>query len=740
MNTGNTPRNNSTLSQSALSQKTRQLFIYSGEHDWALQQAKIHLQSIQEQIWITTQIQPEPAVTLPPHRGFKLLGQETRALVYDAFCGFNVDALGLTSGIVRGGGIIILLTPPFKTWPDYDDPEYQRLTGNRLSDRITARFIQRTIQLINNHTGIHVIKQTDTEAIRTAPPACQPIHPDTNTMDQSRCLMPHHTLTQDQHNAVEAIIHTCRGHQRRPLVITAHRGRGKSSALGLAAAFLLQQTQSVMHILITAPRPDSVKTAFIRAKSILSDQITGEKTFYLQTEKGSFEFIPPDSPGQIQKKADVLFVDEASAIPIPLLEQFLTDYPRVIFSTTLHGYEGTGQGFTIRFGEILNRKTPGWKKHQITSPIRWAENDPVEGFIFELLGFNHSIIPDKQAVMACTKGYIYTVISQDELLINKSLLNQLLSLLTLSHYQTKPSDFRQLLDSPVMEIHAVKAGDTLLGTALISLEDSIPPVLHDDIINGKRRLRGRLLPQLLATQCNAESALSLSAARIQRIAIHPAINNRGIGSFLLNSIKKNMRKRPVDYIGSNFGATEKLLAFWKKNEFNLVGLSSRRDGSSGAYAATVVHAITKNGIKTRNASLYWFRNNLPYLLKSTLKTLEINICIAVLNYWREQEHSDILNLTHSQQKAIIAYAQGYRCYDYVLFALHDLFWKHIVINEKFSPLSKQEKKLLIMKIAQGHSWKNCVYQLKLTGKKAAEKQLRAVINIFTGITEYFYQM
>ena len=730
MNTDNT-----ATDDPALSQKTRQLFIYSGEHGWALQQAKIHLQSVQEQIWITTQIQAEPIVTLPSHKAFKLLGQETRALVYDAFCGFNVDALGLASGIVRGGGIIILLTPSFKTWPNYDDPEYQRLTGSHLSDRITARFIQRTIQLINSNAGIPVIRQTDTKAVRVALPAFQPssLQPDTDTLYQSKDLTPHHALTQDQHNAVENIIRTCRGHRHRPLIITAHRGRGKSSALGLAAAWLLQQTRQTMHILITAPRPDSVKTAFACAKSILSDKIVQETTFCLQTEKGSFEFIAPDALEQTTKKADVVFIDEASAIPIPLLEQFLTDYPRVIFSSTLHGYEGTGQGFTIRFGEILNKKTPGWKKHQITSPIRWAKNDPVEDFIFELLGFNHSIIPDQQAVISCTKDYIHTVISQDELLINKNLLNQLLSLLTLSHYQTKPSDFRQLLDSPDMEVHVVKAGDTLLGAALITLEESIPPVLHDDIIKGKRRLRGRLLPQLLSTQCNAESALSLSAARIQRIAIHPAINNKGIGSFLLNSIKKNMEKRPIDYIGSNFGATEKLLTFWKKNGFDLVGLSSSRDASSGSHAATVVYPITKNGIITRNEALFWFKSNLPHLLKSTLQMLETNICSAALNYWNKKKHTDPFNSTHPQQKALIAYARGYRCYDYILFSLHDFFWQHIIVNEKFSLLSKREQTLLIMKIAQGHNWKNCVYQLKLTGKKAAEKQLRAIINIFTDI-------
>lgn len=48
-------------------------------------------------------------------------------------------------------------------------------------------------------------------------------------------------------------------------------------------------------------------------------------------------------------RASWLIVDEAAAIPGPLLRQLVTRFPRTLLTTTVQGYEGTGRGFLLKF-------------------------------------------------------------------------------------------------------------------------------------------------------------------------------------------------------------------------------------------------------------------------------------------------------------------------------------------------------------------------------------------------------
>jgi len=112
------------------------------------------------------------------------------------------------------------------------------------------------------------------------------------------------------------------------------------------------------------------------------------------------EFIPPDELIETRPECHILFVDEAAAIPSPLLKQMLETYPRIVFSSTTHGYEGTGQGFAVRFRKTLDTLTPQWKSLTLNQPVRWAENDPLERWIFEFLLLNAQItkLPDTKVI------------------------------------------------------------------------------------------------------------------------------------------------------------------------------------------------------------------------------------------------------------------------------------------------------------------------------------------------------
>ena len=119
----------------------------------------------------------------------------------------------------------------------------------------------------------------------------------------------------------------------------------------MAASQLIGQGKQV---LLTAPSRATVESVFKHAKNPPA-------------------FFAPDDLLQTLPEGDVLLVDEAAAIPVPLLLQMLEHYPRCVFSTTLHGYEGSGRGFALRFQKQLDVRAPGWHAIRLHQPIRWAE-------------------------------------------------------------------------------------------------------------------------------------------------------------------------------------------------------------------------------------------------------------------------------------------------------------------------------------------------------------------------------
>jgi len=73
-------------------------------------------------------------------------------------------------------------------------------------------------------------------------------------------------------------------------------------------------------------------------------------------------------PDNEVEPVDLVLIDEAASIPLPLLESFIKQHSRMIFATTEHGYEGSGRGFALRFKKILNEFCPQWKSARLETP------------------------------------------------------------------------------------------------------------------------------------------------------------------------------------------------------------------------------------------------------------------------------------------------------------------------------------------------------------------------------------
>ncbi|MDN3685209.1 hypothetical protein QW180_22990 [Vibrio sinaloensis] len=154
--------------------------------------------------------------------------------------------------------------------------------------------------------------------------------------------------------------------------------------MGIASAELIQTRK--LRILVTAPTLATVQPIFDHAHQHLAGSELSKGR--LEAGLSSIEFIAPDELLRNKPECDLLLVDEASAIPIPMLKQMVSHYHRAVFSTTVHGYEGCGRGFSLKFATWLKQERPGMSSFTMQQPIRWNEGDPLEHWLFDLFFYS----------------------------------------------------------------------------------------------------------------------------------------------------------------------------------------------------------------------------------------------------------------------------------------------------------------------------------------------------------------
>ncbi|MCK5895628.1 MAG: DUF1726 domain-containing protein, partial [Cocleimonas sp.] len=327
----------------------RQLILISGSSTQCLQSAH-HFTTAVKTLWLSNE-KVKGQTTIAISKATTVLGQEYQAVIFNAHTDkgvFDVNAFGAVVGTLMGGGTFILLTPTVSKWANH------------------SFFLQRFIRLLKQFAiPLYTTQQP------LIPAAVVNLAPST-----------HHD-SHEQQDAFNAMLRVIQGHRRRPFVLTSDRGRGKSTLLGKFAAYLLHQGKR--HIIVTAPSKKIAEPLFNAARTeleVLKSSASAMKGLH---------FLSPDVLHQQKPTADIVLVDEAASIPLPLLADFVKQHSRLIFATTEHGYEGCGRGFAIRFRSLLTRLTPHWKSAHLEHPFRWQKNDPLEKFSFDALLLNADI-------------------------------------------------------------------------------------------------------------------------------------------------------------------------------------------------------------------------------------------------------------------------------------------------------------------------------------------------------------
>jgi tRNA(Met) cytidine acetyltransferase len=689
------------LIEAARRQNQRRALVLAGPRDWCLDIAQqvVTCTGLSSVHWYSDSAPPS-AASSQGAAALRLLGTELDALVFDAWSGFDPDAFGALTGSIKGGGLLLLLTPEFSRWPDYPDPQNRRISvALYAAERLSGRFLARLVKVL----------ETDPEVMICQPGVISRMPQPSDFTAASECRIEPPCKTPDQQRAVEAVIKVVTGHRRRPVVLISDRGRGKSAAFGIAAAKLIQSGHQ--RILLTGPGLQSVAAVMEHAHRLLSGP------------SGAIRFVPPDELLRESQPADLLLVDEAAAIPAPLLETLLKRYSRIAFATTIHGYEGTGRGFALRFSRVLDKNTNSWKTLALETPIRWAAGDPLEQLVFRSLLLDANAASDVLFRGAELDDCSIERLDRDHLLSDERTLSELFGLLVQAHYRTRPLDLRHLLDGPNLSIYVLRLRQHIAATALVAEEGGFDAETAGAIWAGKRRPHGHLLPEALAVYQGLADAPLLRCARIMRIAVHPALQRRGLGSRLVHHISEQTQAAANDYIGSSFGVTPELLRFWSKMGWLPARLSIRRGASSGTHSLLMMKPLSPAGeallLKARERLVAQF----PHQLCDSLRDLDAGLVSSLM---RKAGPCQI-EVSEADLADVRAFALEKRLLEVSIGSVWRWACHTLMNSDRVARLDEVELTLLVARVLQKHGWQECVRRLKLAGRAQAQTMLRSAV-------------
>lgn len=541
------------MQQRMQQQGIRRLLVISGESEWCRQQAQ-WLAATLPGDWPWIGARPPPGLSaLASGAVRQLLGQERLHAVFDATQTLDVEALAVLSGALRAGSWLLLLTPPWRQWHRLTDDDSLRWSDG--SQPITTpHFIQYLQRQLAADDEVTLWQQG--EALVLAPLA-----------ERASWRQPDGRPSTEQQALLRQLLKATSG----IWVLTAARGRGKSTLAGMLVA-------------------NSPLSCWITGPSRAATEVAGEWA------QGRAQFWAPDALLAHCRRQDVgqvgwLLVDEAAAIPGPLLQQLVSYFPRVLLTTTVQGYEGSGRGFLLKFCAGL----PAFRSLSLQQPMRWAQDDSLERVINNALLFNE--LPEWQA----TKQEIsVSQVEQRELCADPQRLRCFYALLSSAHYRTSPLDLRRLMDAPGMHFVLAQMAQEVVGALWLVDEGGLNAELAHGVWAGRRRPRGNLVAQSLAAHGGQWWAPMLHSRRITRIAVLPALRRQGIARRLI--AQQRQQVQGLDFLSVSFGYTEPLWRFWQSCGFELVRIGSKLESRSGCYTAMAILPLSKQGEALRQAA------------------------------------------------------------------------------------------------------------------------------------------
>jgi len=539
----------------------------------------------------------------------KILGQTFGMCILQDFEAITPNILARTIETVEGGGLVVMLLKGMSSLKQLYNLSMDIHSRYRTEahDDVVARFNERFLLSLGSCESCLVIddelnvlpisggkdvtalpppdldrpkseSQMELEAVKEDNVDRQPVGSLISlakTVDQAKALL---TFT-------EAIAEKT---LRSTVTLTAARGRGKSAAMGVAVAAAVAYGYS--NIFITSPSPENLKTLFefvFKGFDALGYADHADYSIIQSTNpdfnkaivrvnihrqhRQTIQYIRPQD-AHVLGQAELVVIDEAAAIPLPLVRKLMGPY-LVFMASTINGYEGTGRSLSLKLikqlreqssaasvtngdTELADRSTGrasksgdlsgGRKLREISldEPIRYAKGDAVEKWLNKLLCLDATLPKAKSRSQGCPdpSKCELLIVNRDALFsfhpVPEKFLQQMVALYVSSHYKNTPDDLQLMSDAPAHELFVLVPPVSETTGALpeplcaiqVSLEGKISRKSVLNSLSRGQRPAGDLIPWLVSQQFQDEDFASLSGARVVRIATNPEYASMGYGS------------------------------------------------------------------------------------------------------------------------------------------------------------------------------------------------------------------
>ncbi|XVF15033.1 hypothetical protein REPUB_Repub09cG0114600 [Reevesia pubescens] len=375
---------------------------------------------------------------------------------------------------------------------------------------------------------------------------------------------------------------------RSTVALLAARGRGKSAALGLAIAGAIAAGYS--NIYVTAPSPENLKTLFefvckgfdaieykehidydvVKSVNPEFKKATVRINIYKQ-HRQTIQYIQPHEHEKLSQ-VELLVVDEAAAIPLPVVKSLLGPY-LVFLSSTVNGYEGTGRSLSLKLLQQLEEQSQLskgvegslsgrlFKKIELSESIRYASADPIESWLNALLCLDvTNSVPSISRLPPPSECDLYYV-NRDTLFSyhkdSELFLQRMMALYVSSHYKNSPNDLQLMADAPAHHLFVLLGPvdesknqlPDILCVIQVSLEGQISRKSAIKSLSDGYQPHGDQIPWKFCEQFRDPDFPRLSGARIVRIATHPSAMRLGYGSAAVELLTRYFEGQLTSFSG-----------------------------------------------------------------------------------------------------------------------------------------------------------------------------------------------